>query len=195
MKTKLLYIVIICLQFIYSCKRTETSCGDLSDVNTYYNISAADKAKIPYTGTDTLVFISDENDTAMIIGMGKLSHYETIRGSISSGDCPRSSVDNFDNIEFNFIGLNKKFSSLKFKAYMYEKIKPKFPYIEILADGGYRSLGSFQYSHISDSVIINGNFVVGLYTDIDSLISYNNTLGILKINKLNNKTWYKTIIK
>ncbi|NDC31272.1 MAG: hypothetical protein EBZ58_10125, partial [Bacteroidetes bacterium] len=60
MKTKLLYISIISLLFIIqACKRTEPDCGDLSDVITNYNISDADKAKIPYTGKDTLVFISD----------------------------------------------------------------------------------------------------------------------------------------
>jgi hypothetical protein len=63
-KLKLLSIITI-IMLTQSCSK-DNNCGDTSDVINNYIIEDSNKAKMPYTGTDTLVFISDKGDTATL---------------------------------------------------------------------------------------------------------------------------------
>jgi hypothetical protein len=195
MKTKLLYITIISLLFIIqACKRTEPDCGDLSDVITNYNISDADKAKIPYTGTDTLVFISDAGDTSILIGQGRNSSYETKKYNISGGDCPKNGISNYQNININFISNSTFFSTLNYRIAKTDFAPQTLTGFEIKCNETYRVGGSvenvFYYLPIEDSISINNKFVSGGYIDDEKTLLYNTTIGILKI-KFSNKIWIK----
>lgn len=194
MKTKLLYVSIISILFIYSCNRNDTSCGDLSDVITNYNISDGDKAKIPYIGTDTLVFISDANDTAILIGQGKKRYNKTETYNISGGDCPRNGISNYDNINIDFIGNSTFFSTLNYRIAKTDFAPQTLTGLEIKCNETYRVGSSLQnvfyYLPIEDSIFINKKFVSGGFIDDEKTLLYNPTIGILKI-KFSNKTWIK----
>ena len=192
--SQLLYISIICILSLCSCKRNDTSCGDLSDVIINYNISDGDKAKIPYTGTDTFVFISDAGDTATLIGQGKNTHYETVRSNISGGDCPRNGISNYDNINIDFIGNSIFFSTLNYRIAKTDFAPQTLTGLEIKCNETYRVGSSLQnvfyYLPIEDSIFINRKFVSGGFIDDEKTLLYNATIGILKI-KFSNKTWIK----
>jgi hypothetical protein len=185
MKSKLLYISIISLLFIIqACKRTEPDCGDLSDVITNYNIADSNKAKIPYIGTDTLVFISDAGDTATLIGQGKNTHYESVRRNISGGDCPRSSVTRYENIDINYSGDDTTINAINFNL---RGIDNSFPYnsIRIFINGtSYSDYSTIEYFDAKnpnqDSLFINNKYQYGLYMS-NNIILFNLKLGILKI--------------
>jgi hypothetical protein len=119
MKTKLLYSSLISLLFIIqACKRTEPDCGDLSDVITNYNIADSNKANIPYTGTDTLVFISEAGDTVTLFGQGKDAYYASVRRSIKGGDCPRTGIENYENIKYLYNSNDTSIIQIYYLAFM-----------------------------------------------------------------------------
>jgi len=174
-----------------ACKRSETDCGDLSDVITNYNIPDSNKAKIPYTGTDTLVFISDANDTATLIGQGKQTYYKTVRNSIGGGDCPRSGVTNYENVEYNFKNtlqwlklnidesgpINKvSYTSLSFYINERKTTERIFEFI-------------INESTQKDSIKIINRYYTGKYIDLNKTSLFSFEIGILKFKDINNKTW------
>jgi hypothetical protein len=170
MKTKLLYSTIISLLFIIqACKRTEPDCGDLSDIITNYNIADSNKAKIPYTGTDTLVFVSNTGDTATLIGQGKNTHYESVKSNISGGDCPRSSVLNYQNIEINFESPNDTNLTTIFLKVNRPINAVNYTYLKLFLNT--KGLSSFPLEllkNYDDSVLINKEYIKG-YPLLDML--------------------------
>ncbi|NDC31090.1 MAG: hypothetical protein EBZ58_09195, partial [Bacteroidetes bacterium] len=161
-KTKLLYIAIISLLFILQACKRDTDCGDLSDVITNYNIADSNKAKIPYTGTDTLVFVSDANDTAVLIGQGKNTYYQIVTKGLSSGDCPRTSVEKYENVDMNFIGNSAELNKIYFRINTTEFSKNSLIGFEIICNNTYR-IGSnlelvYSYLPVEDSILINKKY-------------------------------------
>jgi len=197
MKTKLLYISIISLLFILqACKRTEPDCGDLSDVITNYNIADSNKAKIPYSGTDTLVFVSNSNDTAVLIGQGKKSFQTAIRNSIAGGDCPRNAISNYDNIKINFLSYNLLLANISLSIYKYEKFggSPNSTSINFRVNDNEIALTNLEYltsiKTPQDSIMLNGINVGGVYMEDDTkAVVYSLKYGVLKFKDLNNAIW------
>ncbi len=192
MKSKLLYITIINLLFItQACKRSETDCGDLSDVITNYNISDADKAKIPYTGTDTLVFISDANDTATLIGQGKNIHIETLRNSLKGGDCPRTKVDKNETIDIIYSGNNKDLYNIKYGLDGNSEKTQLVCTINNISHGDYPYYLNNEAFYI-DTVRLNNKLYYGTTINIKNVIYglYNWQYGFTKISIEGGKNWY-----
>jgi len=195
-KTKLLYIAIISLLFILQACKRDTDCGDLSDVITNYNIADSNKAKIPYTGTDTLVFVSDANDTAVLIGQGKNTYYQIVTKGLSSGDCPRSSVEKYETIEYYYKSVNLNLPYFKFITDLYDDFggKPSTTNISININNYEISHSSFDYiSSINiaeDSIQINSKYIEGIYWEFGSnkKTLFNFKYGLLKF-QYNNKEW------
>ena len=192
MKTKLLYSTIISLLFIIqACKRTEPDCGDLSDIITNYNIADSNKAKIPYTGTDTLVFVSNTGDTATLIGQGKNTHYESVKSNISGGDCPRSSVLNYQNIEINFESPNDTNLTTIFLKVNRPINAVNYTYLKLFLNT--KGLSSFPLEllkNYDDSVLINKEYIKGYYIDSNkNQVLYNYQKGIIKLIDFKNKIW------
>jgi len=186
-----LFFTTLILLSLQSCSDNRCNYG-ANDRYINYNIPDSNKAKIPYTGTDTLIFVSDVGDTATLIGHGKNTYYKTVTRDLGfSADCPGTEYSRYENVDYEFSGNNPMFDNLILRLYMYEKIVPKHPYLEVKTTQNFRVLGSFEYSHGSDSILLNGSFVNGVFIDDASTILFNNTLGILKFNKINNSTWIK----
>ncbi len=113
MKKLLTYLLsyLIALSF-ETCKRDNPPCGGGKD---YHYLSEGEKTKVPYTGIDTLVFISNTNDTAVCIGQGKEQFYKTLTTPVANGDCnPR--IDYYEAYNYKFKSNNLKFN-LDFNAY------------------------------------------------------------------------------
>lgn len=186
--------MISLLFIIQACKRTEPDCGDLSDVITNYNIADSNKAKIPYTGTDTLVFISDAGDTATLIGQGKNTHYESVRSNISGGDCPRSSVTKYEYVDYEYNGKNLLIPYCKFSIFKFDQYgNPSTTTIKFIITNNVISISNFEYINSikvpQDSILLNNKFIDGVYMEYNSnktLFNFKN--GILKF-EYDDKKW------
>jgi hypothetical protein len=200
MKIKLLYITMIVIFFCtQACKRSEPDCGDLSDEITNYNIADSNKAKIPYTGTDTLVFVSNSNDTAVLIGQGKKSFQTTTRNSIAGGDCPKSAVNNYQNIQINFIGNDSTIKNINFNVYKNNQLlTPSFTDFDISIDNLLIATNNFEYVNYqfkspNDSIILDNKYQKGVFIDnySNKTTLFNFAKGLLRFKDKNNKTWTK----
>jgi hypothetical protein len=87
MKIQLYKTILLCIAFVFTQSCQKESNGPCGGNKTYYYLSEIDKAKVPYTGTDTLVFVSNTNDTAVCIGQGKKLFYTAHSFSVNAGEC------------------------------------------------------------------------------------------------------------
>ena len=169
---------------------------DLSTVTTTYNVSDADKAKIPYTGTDTLIFKSDAGDTAILYGQGKIDYYITDQKGGGSADCPKTYKYKYENVEVDFTSTNSNLYQLSFTAFMNDMggtssgVLIKANDLQICGSG-------FDYidskiNNSEDSIFLNSIYQKGVYIQYSSKsVLFNYTKGILKFIDSNNKTWTK----
>jgi len=193
MKTlKLLCIIAIIL--LQSCDKDSSPCRN-SETNIYYNIADSNKAKIPYSGTDTLVFISDQGDTATLVGQGKKTYYITnTRDNSGNADCQWLVNKHYENVEINFAGNNQLLFNIYYRIAKTDFDPINLTGIEFIINKQNR-IGStlenaFYYLPKQDSIFINNIYKSGGYINNDKTILYNNDLGILKMN-LPTFTWTK----
>src|ERR1700741_1853934 len=78
-------VVFLLLLNLNSCKRETNPCHD--PVTTKETLDEDNKKKIPYTGYDTLTFISNNGDTLRFAGQGKDSDWYCTERYVSA-DCP-----------------------------------------------------------------------------------------------------------
>ena len=196
MKTKLLYISIFSLLFILQACKPNNPCEgiDPSDKVYTYNIPDSNKAKIPYTGTETLVFISNTGDTATLVGQGKDEYYVNIKNLRNGGgDCPLYSIRNYDNINLSF----KNDSQIKFTLIYYlnnEIESPSLTNISFYINNIDIANSSSEYIDYmaekpTDSILYIHRYYSGIYMDDSKTALFNKQLGIIKFKDLENKIW------
>jgi hypothetical protein len=191
MKTKTKLLIIIGLIMLFENCTKDANCGDQSDIVNSYYISADDKSKIPFKGNDTLTYISDAGDTAILFGSGKREFIDQIRKNISgNADCPRSTVDNNETISIEYNGSNNELNKLGFKIYgNTENTK-----IQFLINSFYGNTDPYYFNNTttySDSVRIGNKFYIGkpiVWLGINTLL-YNFNNGFLKIQLNGGKIW------
>ncbi len=190
MKTKTKLLSIIGLIMLFENCTKDANCGDQSDiVNTYY-ISADDKSKIPFKGNDTLTYISDAGDTAILFGSGKREFIDQIRKDISgNADCPRSTVDNNETISIEYTGDNIELNRIKYKIYGNKERTE----IEFKFNAQYGIYYPYYFNSpkfYNDTTLINGVLYYGLPLDITNYKAlYNYEYGFIKIQFNGGKIW------
>ena len=171
MKTKtysLPLLTLLCITAFYftSCKPNEQSpCIDAS--NTIVNLTAIELSKVPYTGFDTLYFLSKTGDTNIVVGGGKQYYYDT-KYSTQPPDCPQNQTTQYQAYKINFIptkgdlSFTLKIRKIDNSLYI---ISIKYP---IVFDESFSSLGKrdLTYFYYVDSLKINSIN----YTTINRLI-------------------------
>jgi hypothetical protein len=167
--------------FIQNCSKDPGPCGGQK---TYYYLSEEDKAKVPYTGTDTLVFVSNTNDTAVCIGQGKKQFY-TVEYDSGNPDCKPPEYY-YEAYNYKFIDTNNLLN-ITLNVYNYEdnmEIKNNdlslFPI----------NLIYFYEKYYNDSASTNKNQYNTLRINNGKgfIVQYNLKKGIIKVES-NNKTW------
>lgn len=196
-----------------SCQYGDPCGEERTPVNTYYVISEANRTSIPFRadGKDTLTYISDAGDTAVLYGIGTKQIFErNVVRRESDPDCPEYDYDYCENIEYSFEGSNTKLlNSITFKMYFWR----------INEGSTYKELGSFTFNKVIKTTkqslalgdipddLLAGLRDINLYTAIvdiqgtkyngmsifnsqnsDTLLIYNKNFGILQI-QLNNQLW------
>jgi hypothetical protein len=121
MKTKIYTILFFTFYstltvLLSTCKKDKGDPCAGSPAHTYnYYISDDNKSKIPYTGTDTLIFISDRGDTAKLYGQGKQTYNDvTSKPSSIDPDCSNLDYTYYENIQINFVGNNPNLNQIKY---------------------------------------------------------------------------------
>ena len=200
MKTKINHIFFFSLTFFgltffSSCKRNDSSgCPDTTP--SYYYLSADDKNKIPFTGTDTLIYVSNTGDTAKLFGQEKKDYYNNVRSYGGNPDCSQGS-SNYENTLLTFSRNNTVLNNLKYCLYI--DVITSFSGLDISIDNtsfnGWIFAAINNESNYKDKVLINNQLynVIKLKANNDStsVIFYNHLYGILKIQLSNNQTWLK----
>jgi hypothetical protein len=189
MKTTKLLSIIGLIMLFENCAK-EPSCSDQSDIVNSYYISADDKSKIPFKGNDTLTYISDAGDTAILFGSGKREFIDKVRTVIGgNADCYKYNVDNNEIIIFEYLGNNIELNRIKYKITgrssrtlieftVNNKMGNDYPY--------YFNTPKFY----NDSTLINGAFFSGLPKFDEEFYSiYNFNYGFLKIQFNGGKIW------
>ena len=106
--------MLFAVTFVFSnCKKDNTT-GKCGGNKYYHNLSASDKTKVPYSGTDTLVFVSNNEDTAVCLGQGKKQFYVT-SSFYANPDCPPN-TDYYEANSYLMASTNSNFQ-LNFTLY------------------------------------------------------------------------------
>lgn len=190
MKTTKLLSLLLILILTQSCTK-DNNCGDTSDVINNYTISADDKAKIPFKGNDTLIYISDAGDTATLIGQGTSTWTEQIKTNISGGDCEKNQIDKKETISIEYNGNNNELNKILYKI-SGNKEKTE---IEFTINSYYGITYPYNFNtpiFYTDSSIINGNIYYGRPLGLNSQnykALYNFNYGFLKIEFKGSKIW------
>jgi hypothetical protein len=188
---------VIGMLVLQNCGPKGDGCEEHEPVNMYYNISADDKSKIPFTGTDTLVYISTDGDTAVLYGQGKSAFTEKVAQKWDPDPgCSTYDYNFFENIEFVYKGnhpdLNFIHVDINASVYAPKKTNADIT-IGVVSYSTY--LGSLNYiPDYKDTVLINSFLYHGwkIVGTLNIPCVYNYQHGFLKIITVN-KIWLKRI--
>ena len=189
MKLKLLSIIGLIMLF-ENCTK-DPSCGNQSKIENSYNISADDKSKIPFKGNDTLSYISDAGDTAILIGNVKRAYMDVISKNIGDLECSRYQVDKKETIIFEYLGNNLELNKINYKIYGNKERTE----IEFTINTYYGITYPYNLNtpvFYTDSTMINGNLYYGRPLGLNSSnykAQYNFNYGFLKIQINGGKVW------
>jgi hypothetical protein len=186
---KLIFLLTLFVILFQSCSK-ESDCNDQSDMINSYNISADDKSKIPFKGNDTLTYISDAGDTAILIGNGKRAYMDVISKNIGDLECSRYQVDNNETISIEYTGDNIELNRIKYKIYG----NTEGTKIQFLINSYYGNTDPYYFNNTTtytDSVRLGNKFYIGrpiVWLGINTLL-YNFNNGFLKIQFNEGKIW------
>lgn len=88
--------------FLFSCCKPDESVDCPDAKTTTVSLTDAEKAKVPYTGFDTLTFLGINGDTHIVVGKGKQYYYDKEYNTLPP-DCPQNDIINKEayKIEYN----------------------------------------------------------------------------------------------
>jgi len=114
---KLRYVLILFL--LYSCTK-DCSKVPTKLVTADRIIPDTERTYLPYTGTETLVFVSNKGDTAILKGTGSIQKYtkERILTRNENATCPQTNVHRHETFAAEFRGTNPNFSHFKIEQFM-----------------------------------------------------------------------------
>jgi hypothetical protein len=185
-------MLMIVLMQMLGCKQGGDSCDDSNrKPDEYRNLSEDDKNKIPYgTGYDSLVYISNMQDTAILYGKGRREYYEK---DYVEGPCVGYGYYICaQNIYYNFVGNNPELNRLEVNYYYDLSLENPMKFIRwTLKNGNVSNRLSFMNdsNNYSSSILYKGKTVYGINGD-DYFYTYR--YGFISIKFMNGKTWILT---
>ncbi len=159
----------------FACGDKDDGCGERKDA--YYYLSADAKSKIPYTGTDTLVFVSNTGDTARCIGQGTQVAFEEQN---DGGICP--SFSQYEVNSTSYVGdLNIEISlpsrvsdlSIIFNNILF--------YRSISVIGNDKEPG-YLFEYVINNKTFNHVHVIKNKINNEQILIYSISYGILQVN-------------
>ncbi len=178
--TAFLLLLLPCCQPTEDCKETE---------NIYHSITEDTKSKMPYSGNDTISFLSDAGDTAILIGQGKVRSEEV--ETISHPICPPTRITRYELITISFTGSNPELALLNIRLKSERNIRVETKTLS-------QSTGTVYLDYMlanspEDSIFLQGKYEAGVYLfyNPSRVFLFNYSKGVLKFKETNGKTWTK----
>jgi hypothetical protein len=83
-------------------------------------IPDSEKTYLPYDGSETLIFVSNKGDTAILYGTGSIQYYtkERIEFFDKNATCPQKEVLRYETLAAEFKGTNPNFSHFKIEQFV-----------------------------------------------------------------------------
>ncbi len=182
MKTIRNLIVLGLMATTFACGDKDDGCGERKD--RYYYLSADAKSKIPYTGTDTLVFVSNTGDTARCIGQGTQVSYESVS---SARPCPGS--QEYEVNSTSYVGDMNFDVALRANRNRIVISMQDSEHSIGFSQVGDQRVYSYLPAFIIDSVVYKDVHELDNNLQLFRKIIFNQQFGIIQINHLNNKIW------
>lgn len=202
MITKKQYCFILIFSVILnSCQQKKSDCPQK---NGYHLLSNNNRAT-PYNGYDTLVFISNTGDTAILYGQGKKS-YEKLISTVGN---PCDNITYHDeNLELIFTGNNSVLSKIGLHGYYETETKGLYGELTDFTVNSYTSNGlvnnmtslimdtsclyystdTICYSH--RRITVNGNIYYCTLNASPPYVYYSPSFGIVRVDSIAGKNWY-----
>lgn len=180
----LMFFSIICFQ---NCKKN--SCKVVSNVDTFF-LSNTLKAKLLNT-TDTLVYISEMGDTAMLTGK-YLHYYNEAKHPGITNECPSLFTAYGETVEKRFESKNKELFYLQSSISADEYVGSSPSSLNFIINSYFYAQYQFNYAYQQDSVLINNKYIRGnlFYSqNYTFLLLYNEVYGFIRIKFNGGKTW------
>jgi hypothetical protein len=124
----ILMSLLACMFFI-ACKKDYDLCEGEPETEIKYRatLSNDDMKYFPYKGNETLTFISNKGDTAILVGKGQLFQYPKLR--YSGGDDCTNFYDEHAILFTEFVGDNPNFNHLRLEVFNLNQAIILKPYI------------------------------------------------------------------
>jgi hypothetical protein len=175
-----LFFLLVC------CRKQEPDCKETQEI--HYQVSDEAKAMMPYKQGDSIVFVSNNDDTASLVANAPYASEVVEVGE--NPTCPPSSRTHYHYYSVELSGTNPLMSKLVVD------IDPKnlSQYGETfnISKNGILMGGTSRYwignGIIVDSILLNNRYVTGVSVDH---VLYNRDFGILKISDLTGIAWTK----
>lgn len=134
-------IYLGCVLFIFACSK-EKDCSKVPTklVTGDRILPDSERTYLPYTGTETLVFVSNKGDTAILKGTGEIQKYtkERIVSTNEYPSCPQTSVHRHETLAAEFKGTNPNFSHFKIEQFMSYGHTSSFDFITTIEWKGFQ---------------------------------------------------------
>jgi hypothetical protein len=195
----LLSALVSCGVCLSGCSPSEKCQEEEPSQHTEYRLSSDDKSRIPFTGTDTLIFVSNLGDTAVLYAEGKEQYMETVSSNRNTDPgCPFFDYAYYEHIGFSWKGLHPRFRKLRHSYFA----KGESFYNQAYLDNEEVGFSGLEYANresaYTENILINGtNYkavsLIPRANDTAGAILYNYHFGILKIRQQNGTQWTRKL--
>jgi hypothetical protein len=178
---KQIFLIILIILF-FSCGKEEKCLPE--EINTYYPIPEKYKLEIPYKDGDSVVFLSQTEDTLIYKIKNSENRFVKTSELLGGIDCPGSQNTHTETLVFDFIPYYNNDPKINFTV-RGQSINLDFCSVDFYFEPIYaRNSDNFKWisseKSPQDSIYFNGLNYYGRYVNGISNILYNPNLGIMR---------------
>ena len=184
--------------WLNSCQPISSGCIPVT--STSYSLTNDDKSKLPYTGTDTMVFISNSGQMVTLTGHGKVTNFDTkiIKGA-APPECPQPS----QSYEYQMINLTSGNPFLNEIDFYLARVESPNYYSSTgswVVNGGESYTNYYSTllddSAYTDTVFVNGKLINCIIItadtgDVSNVLYFNHNYGVLRFILPQSQVWYR----
>jgi hypothetical protein len=201
MKTAKLFqtqsLLLFLLLFV-ACSK-QSPCNDYTSKTFNYLLPDSTKAQIPYTGKETLTFISNQGDTAILKGQGKNNYMKNEKVKVSSNpECPQEDNYSYERVDIEYKGNNFNLFNV-FYSLEVDKWKDKRTNVYFNQNSSNSHLAYTEYyndtSRYNIQIQCGSKIIIGLKIQgkNNDPIIYNKSYGIIQIQINSNLIYTLTL--
>jgi hypothetical protein len=174
------------LFLLVCCRKQEPDCKETQDI--HYQVSDEAKAMMPYKQGDSIVFVSNHDDTASLVA--KAPYASEVVEVSENPTCPPSSRTHYHHYSVELVGNNVRIPKLTLDIYN-DELAPYGDHFLLFKNNqliGGTSRFWIANGILSDSILLSGNYVAGVTM---GGVLYNKNIGILSLTDETGIVWIK----